>query len=429
MSARRKAVAFWVAVGVIGFLALPWYALQESILAAAWLRHYWSSQNAPGLLQVLLHGRAWLLPVAALLLLAGLLVAPRLPRSLHARALLLVGSVGFLYLLAQGFAIGPQGWSFPSLGRVFGPLSTGQYGIGWGATLVATAFAMLFALGLAESGYFNGDAFIASSVVAIALSVAIFTFFPVGTILASAFEDGNGALSASAFFNRLFTAKIWNVGCVSGAGRCGVAWNTLLLALLCAAGCTALGLAFALIVTRTSFRYKRMLRALSVLPIITPPFVIGLGLILMFGRAGLINHWLEWAFGIEPSRWIYGLPGLLLAQIFSFTPIAFLVLIGVVEGVSPSIEEAAQTLRANRWRTFVDISLPLMRPGLANAFLISFIESIADFGNPIVLGGNFGVLATEVFFSASLQRSFGYALEIVPHSRSKTLSGGRSKLS
>ena len=91
--------------------------------------------------------------------------------------------------------------------------------------------------------------------------------------------------------------------------------------------------------------------------------------------------------------------GVLLAQVFAFTPIAFLVLIGVVEGVSPSMEEAAQTLRANRWRTFVDVSLPLMRPGLANAFLISFIESIADFGNPILLGGNFGVLSTEIFFS------------------------------
>ena len=90
--------------------------------------------------------------------------------------------------------------------------------MGWGATLAATSFAMLFALGLAESGHFNGDAFIASSVVAIALSVAIFTFFPVGTILASAFEDGNGAFSATAFFNRLFTAKIWNVGCLSGGG-------------------------------------------------------------------------------------------------------------------------------------------------------------------------------------------------------------------
>src|SRR5207237_7662002 len=144
---------------------------------------------------------------------------------------------------------------------------------------------------------------------------------------------------------------------------------------------------------------KRLLRALSVLPIITPPFVIGLGLILIFGRSGLVNQFLEWAFGIAPSRWIYGLQGVLTAQIFSFTPIAFLVLIGVVEGVSPSMEEAAQTLRANRWRTFVDVSLPLMRPGLVNAFLISFIESIADFGNPIVLGGNFGVLSTEVFFS------------------------------
>ena len=135
------------------------------------------------------------------------------------------------------------------------------------------------------------------------------------------------------------------------------------------------------------------------LPIITPPFVIGLGLILIFGRSGLVNQFLEWAFQIQPTRWIYGLQGVLVAQVFAFTPIAFLVLIGVVEGVSPSMEEAAQTLRADRWRTFIDVSLPLMRPGLANAFLISFIESIADFGNPIILGGNFGVLSTEIFFS------------------------------
>jgi iron(III) transport system permease protein len=102
---------------------------------------------------------------------------------------------------------------------------------------------------------------------------------------------------------------------------------------------------------------------------------------------------------VTPTRWIYGYPGVLLAQVFAFTPIAFLVLIGVVEGIAPSMEEAAQTLRADRWTTFATVSLPLMRPGLANAFLISFIESIADFGNPIVLGGNFGVLSTEIFFS------------------------------
>ena len=207
------------------------------------------------------------------------------------------------------------------------------------------------------------------------------------------------AFSPATFAQRLFASKIWGLGCLGGGTRCGVAWNTLVLALACAFACTALGLAFALIVTRTSFRFKRLLRVLSVLPIITPPFVIGLGLILLFGRSGLVNQFLEFAFGIEPTRWVYGFQGVLVAQVFAFTPIAFLVLIGVVEGVSPTLEEAAQTLRADRWTTFVTVSLPLMRPGLANAFLISFIESIADFGNPILLGGNFGVLSTEIFFS------------------------------
>ena len=61
-------------------------------------------------------------------------------------------------------------------------------------------------------------------------------------------------------------------------------------------------------------------------------------------------------------------------------------LIGVVQGVSPAMEEASQTLNASRWQTFRYVSLPLMRPGLANAFLLGFIESLADFGNPLVLG-------------------------------------------
>jgi iron(III) transport system permease protein len=399
VSPERKTIAAWLALGAAGFLLVPWYALQNSILSTGWMHDYGSKDNAPAIVQALAHGRIWLLPMGTALLAGAALLSHKVHRAPRANALLAIGAAGFVYFLAQGFAIGPPGWYFDAFTAWFGPLVTGQYGMGWGAVLVGSSFAMLFALGLAERGYFNGDAFIASCVVGIAVSVALFTFFPVVKILVSAFEDAGGLLSAQAFAARLFTAKIWGIGCLAGGARCGVAWNTLLLAILCATGCTALGLAFALIVSRTGFRYKRILRSLSVLPIITPPFVIGLGLILIFGRSGIVNQFLEWAFGIAPSRWVYGLPGVLMAQVFSFTPIAFLVLIGVVEGVSPSMEEAAQTLRASRWRTFVDISLPLMRPGLANAFLISFIESIADFGNPIVLGGNFGVLSTEVFFS------------------------------
>ncbi|HSD00570.1 MAG TPA: iron ABC transporter permease [Casimicrobiaceae bacterium] len=399
MSRSRRLALGWLAVGVAGFALAPWYAVQEGLLAPQWLGNYFGKDNASALIQVIRHGRAWLLPVGLLLVAGCVLAFPGTVRGQRPGALIAIGPAGLLYLLLQGFAIGPRGPSYAWLQSLLPGARPAQAGMGLGAALAASSFAMLFGIGLAARGRFKGDPFVACSVVAISLLLAAFTFYPVLTIFMQAVQDAEGMYSVQALAARLATQKIWSVACIDSASRCGIAWNTLILALLCASIATALGLAFALIVTRTPFRYKKLLRMLSVLPIITPPFVIGLGLILIFGRSGIVNHLLEWAFHIEPTRWIYGLPGVLLAQVFAFTPIAFLVLIGVVEGVAPSMEEAAQTLRANRWRTFLDISLPLMRPGLANAFLITFIESIADFGNPLVLGGNFGVLSTEVFFS------------------------------
>ena len=398
MTRASRLAQGWLAVGALGFIAVPWYALKDSVLGSAWLRDFAAKEYAPALLQVAAHGRAWLAPLAVLLI-AGFVGSTRSARLQRANVMTIAGALGFLYLFAQGFAIGPRGLTHAWLIALFGPLDVAQGGVGLGAALVASAFAMLFAAGVAERGAFRGDAFVACCAVAVSVLIAMFTFYPVAVVVTQALQDPNGALSVAAFVDRMTTSKIWSLGCITGTTGCGVAWNTLTLAVLCATASTALGLAFALIVTRTNMRFRKALRTLSVLPIITPPFVIGLGLILIFGRSGLVNHVLEWAFHIEPTRWIYGLSGVLIAQVFAFTPIAFLVLIGVVEGVAPSLEEAAQTLRADRYRTFVDVSLPLMRPGLANAFLISFIESIADFGNPILLGGNFGVLSTEIFFS------------------------------
>src|SRR3546814_1278959 len=100
---------------------------------------------------------------------------------------------------------------------------------------------------------------------------------------------------------------------------------------------------------------KRALRVLTVLPIITPPFVIGLAVILLFGRPGAVTQFLEVTFDIPASRWIYGLPGIWFAQTLAFAPISFLVMIGVVEGVSPSMEEAALTLRADAWKAFTTV--------------------------------------------------------------------------
>src|SRR5512139_3992806 len=365
MTGSRRAAVLWLAVGVAGFALVPWYALQDTVWWPTWAAHIAARDNAPAWLQAWSYGRAWLWPVGALLA-AGAWIAGRPPSRARAGALLALGASGFAYTLGQGFVIGPQGWYFDALKAVLPPLATGQYGMGLGATLVLASFAMLFALGLAGRGYFKGDAFVAGSAVAVAALVALFTFFPVFRILISAAQDANETLSLTAFGRRLFTEKVWGIGCITGTTRCGVAWNTLLLAFSCATACTALGLAFALIWHRTQFRFKRALRMLSVLPIITPPFVIGLGLILIFGRSGLINQFLEWALAVEPTRWIYGFQGVLLSQVFAFTPIAFLVLIGVVEGISPTLEEAGQTLGGSPAHVLSTVSLTLMAPGLAN---------------------------------------------------------------
>ncbi|MEO8143836.1 MAG: iron ABC transporter permease, partial [Betaproteobacteria bacterium] len=313
-------------------------------------------------------------------------------------------------------ALAALGFAWIYLQAYVTPVSNTNAGIGIADSITLLALLFCATSGLALRGAFRGDAFTAGAAGLAVLLVVQFTLVPLMAVLAAALKNAEGAWSFADLLARLSQDRLWSLACLAGGARCGVAWNTLFLALLTAGGCTMLGLAFALVVTRSNFPARRAVRLLTVLPIVTPPFVIGMGLILVFGRAGLANQLLEWAFGFEPSRWIYGLPGVLLAQLFAFTPVAFLVLVGVVEGVSPTMEEAAQTLRADAARTFRTVSLPLMRPGIANAFLISFIESIADFGNPIVLGGNFGVLSTEIYFSivgAQLDQGRAAALALV----------------
>ena len=406
-----RAPLLWSLAGLLAGVLLPWYALQEGLGSGSWIAGLWTSEDeASGLAQALVHGRPWLAPPLVALLAGFLLSLLPLSRERRGTALLVAAALGILSYAAQALAIGLRGWTADWLTASLGELDGRQFGIGAGGTVVAIALLSLLAIGLALRGAFGGDAFVAGAVTAVAASIVLFTAWPVLRILLQAFQDADGGLAPGLLADRLATEKIWSLRCLAGGGRCGVAWNTLFLALACGAGTTALGLAFALIVTRTGFAFKRTLRVLTVLPIITPPFVIGLALILVFGRSGLVNQLLEWSMGITPTRWIYGFQGVFLAQLFAFTPVAFLVLIGVVEGVSPTLEEASQTLRADRWATFSTVSLPLMRPGLANAFLVGFIESIADFGNPIVLGGDYGVLSTEIYFAVvGAQLDYGRA--------------------
>jgi iron(III) transport system permease protein len=374
----------WLAGAFAALCLLPWHQQEAGLFAFEWLAGaaFGAPQTAPALLQWLRYGQG---PLGALFGLLAIGLAWSLLQRARRRlgAGMLAVSIGALLLCAW------IGWrpGAPALG------------MGYGALVACFCCLMLLTSAAAACGACRGDAFVTGAIGLIIASIALFVMFPVAVILAGAFQGGAEPVSAALLAERFADPGIWGLNCLTSSRNCGVAFNTLWLATATGFAATVMGLVFALLVTRVSGRWARPLRAITILPIVTPPFVLGLALILLFGRNGAITIMVSDWFGIAPGRWLYGMPGVWLAQVLAFAPIAFMTLIGVVEGVSPSLEEASSTMGASRWQTFVRVALPLMRPGIANAFLLCFIESMADFGNPMVLGGNFHVLSTEIFFA------------------------------
>ena len=395
----QRTTSFWLAVGLVGFCLLPWHMMDTGFWSLDSIFAPTEKESASALALSIFHGEWWLLaPIltfAFVFLVQEFVINPVKKERLTA----IIALAGMFFTFLQGLMIvraGPR-WLGTLLPETW--LQGGQPGFGLGAGLTIVALLFIATTAISKMGKGRGDAFIVGMIGLIISLVTIFVFFPVLHILIKAFQLVDGTYSFTHFFPRFFSSNIWGLSCLMGSKSCGTAINSIFLGVMTGVGTTLLGLAFALIFTRTDFRAKKLLRVLTIIPIITPPFVIGLALILLFGRTGTITNFAADVFGIEKTRWLYGFWGVYLAQMLSFTPIAFLVLIGVVEGVSPSMEEASQTLDADRWQTFRYVSLPLMRPGLANAFLLGFIESLADFGNPLVLGGNFNVLSTDIYFA------------------------------
>ncbi len=396
----NRTALLWLIVAIVAYSCVPWYMLEDGFWSMEWLDGYpFDTDYAPALFLIAQGEKLWLAPIGIAILLAIPAAFLNNTNRLYGWLLITAGAAGLIFLCAQGLSIGIRGWTADWITTLFGELGDRQFGMGYGALLTALALLFFLTTGLAARGAINGDAFVVGAVGFVIAIVTVFIFFPISDMLSSAVKNDDGLFSLTTFYEKFTHRKIWSLACIDGEQSCGVAWNSLFLAVLVGFFTTALGLVFALVATRSGVTQAKLLRPLTVLPIITPPFVIGLAIILLFGLSGTVTTFVADLLGIQPTRWIYGLPGIFIAQLLSFTPIAFLVLIGVVEGVSPAMEEASQTLRATRWHTFKTVSLPLMRPGLANAFLLGFIESMADFGNPLVLGGNYDVLSTEIFFS------------------------------
>ncbi len=277
------------------------------------------------------------------------------------------GTFGFLVVLWLTWAAGVKPYAF-------GP----------GAILALAICLLVLASGVSQGGYIRADTFVAASILTLAFFILLFILFPLVSVLRQSVMDDRGLRPALLLETLGRYAALWRV-----------VRNSVGLAIFVGVTSTFIGLAFALAATRSRSRLTLFLRSFSLLPIITPPFVVGMAIILLFGLQGFVTSQL---LGLK-TRGVFGFPGLALAQTLSFAPVAFLVIASVVESVNPALEEASLTLRAGPWGTFWNVTLPLLRPGLANAFLLTIIESLADFGNPIILGGEFEVLSTEIYFS------------------------------
>lgn len=172
--------------------------------------------------------------------------------------------------------------------------------------------------------------------------------------------------------------------------------NTLVMGLTVATIGTATGFLFAYVQVKVAAPewIKRLIHITALIPVVSPPFAVAIAIIVLFGRSGFITSGL---LGLRTD--IYGLPGLTMAMVLSFFTVAYLNLAGLMRGLDPALDEAATNIGASKWHIFRTVTLPLLMPGVAGSFLLLFVEAIADLGNPLVLGGNYTVLATRLYLA------------------------------
>lgn len=143
--------------------------------------------------------------------------------------------------------------------------------------------------------------------------------------------------------------------------------------------------------TRTTIRGKSFYKAVSSLPLMAPSVVQALALISLFGRNGLVTNWLG-------GKWdIYGPTGIIISELFYCFPYALLILITTLSAVDTRLDEAAESLGAGALKVFWKVTIPSARYGIFSAAALAFNLAITDFGNPIVIGGDYNVLATEIY--------------------------------
>ena len=227
------------------------------------------------------------------------------------------------------------------------------------------------------------DPIMVTTIVVLIAFLTLFILYPLAILLVDSFV-GDGSLSLDTF-RRIFAMPRFTTAIT----------NTLKVGFLVGILSALIGLLFAYVevYVRMGRFVGGLFKVVSTLPVVSPPFVLSLSMIMLFGKAGIITRFL---LGIYDNS-VYGFWGIVVVQTLTFFPVCYMMLMGLLKNIDPSLEEAARDMGASRWRVFTSVTLPLLLPGLGNAFLVTFIESIADFANPMIIGGSYDTLATTIY--------------------------------
>ena len=213
--------------------------------------------------------------------------------------------------------------------------------------------------------------------------LTLFILYPLAILLVDSFV-GDGGFGFSVF-SRIFAMPNFTTA-IS---------NTLKVGFVVGIGSVLIGLLFAYVEVYVEMNrfVGGLFKVVSLLPVVSPPFVLSLSVIMLFGKSGIITRFL---LGIYDNS-VYGFWGIAVVQTLTFFPVCYMMLKGLLKNIDPSLEEAARDMGASRSKVFTSVTLPLLLPGLGNAFLVTFIESIADFANPMIIGGSYDTLATTIY--------------------------------
>ena len=238
---------------------------------------------------------------------------------------------------------------------------------------------------ITKNNKFLKDPILLFTILLVILSLFLFIVLPLYEVFKQSIFDSVGKLTFEAY-KGIFTSRV-NIEAVK---------NTLILATTVGITSTFIGYIFAYTEAYIKMRGKKIFNLIALLPIISPPFAISLSIILLFGSRGLITKEL---LKIQNFN-IYGFQGLVMVQTLSFFPMAYLLLNGVLKTIDPSMEEASENLGGTRKDTVFKVTFPLTKSAIMNSFLLVFIKSISDFGNPIAIGGDYSTLAVQIYQQA-----------------------------